>query len=159
MKYINELSNINSLMDPTTVERTTVLNMYRHEQTLRISDFVQGLYDKYRTTGVPWSDGRLLAVEDVVQLKVLMDFGYKATDTNLAAYRSLRGIWQHDPEIAEAIVYIKYDISHAAEVAVGDTVIDVPLANLDGTQTSLGALIATANAAAKPLVLVSGSLT
>lgn len=146
-------------MDPRTIERTTVLEMYRHEQTLRLSDFVQSLYDKYRTIGVPWSDGRQRPVEDVVQMKVLVDFGYAATDSNLAAYRSLRGMWQHDPEIASAIVYIKYDISHAAEIAVGETAIDVPLANLDGTQTSLGALVATATAAAKPLVLVSGSLT
>lgn len=145
-------------MDPHSIQRDAVLAMYRQEQELRLSDFVQDLYDKYRTTGVPWpTTDNTIAVEDVVQMKVLVDAGYAATQQNLTAYRSLRGLWQHDKEIAEAILYIKNDITHPAEITEGQDFINVPLQTMTKGVTSLGALVAEAGE--RPLVIVSGSLT
>lgn len=145
-------------MDPHSIQRDTVLAMYRQEQELRLSDFVQNLYDKYRTTGVPWpTPEHTITVEDVIQMKILVDAGYTATQENLTAYRSLRGLWQHDEEIAEAILYIKNDITHPAEITEGQDFVDASLQTLSGSITSLGALVAEAGE--RPLVIVSGSLT
>ncbi len=143
-------------MDAASVTRDSVLALYRREQELRTSDEVQDLYDMYGRSGIRDSGStRPIVVEDVVQWKVLMEFGYEATDANLDQYRSLRALWQHDAEVRDAILYIRYDISKSATMAEGEPAVDVPLHTLTGGNTTLLSL----RQGDKPLVILAGSLT
>ena len=89
-----------------SVDRDTVLSMFRLEQLLRDSDVTQRSYDVYL-------DKNKTPPEEIcyaIQRLVIKDHGFSGTDQDLEEYWSLNRLWRdsNDTKIKDAVVHIRF---------------------------------------------------
>eukprot|EP01059_Diplonema_ambulator_P034824 TRINITY_DN799_c1_g2_i1.p1 TRINITY_DN799_c1_g2~~TRINITY_DN799_c1_g2_i1.p1 ORF type:complete len:223 (+),score=71.40 TRINITY_DN799_c1_g2_i1:48-671(+) len=128
------------------IERTLVMRMMERENELRTCEETQIAYTQYDS---PFDSG----VTEGLQKRVLWEFDIPGTDEALDVYHTQRWYHRNDKEVQSVPLYIKYDISRAGDLKMGDVAPDVHLVTCKGEDTKLSSFMN----AGRPLVVVAGS--
>lgn len=148
------LHNLKSMLcidfDVTKVSKEIVLQLLKHEQTLRYSKRYQEMYDQGLNTR-----GNPEYIERTIQRETLNHFGFQDTDTSLKNYQEIGTFYQGDKTIKEAVQYLRLNIIKDCPVLLGDTYVDCELVSLDENDLKLSSIIDIT----KPTIIIAGSIT
>lgn len=140
---------MSTVLPTPTMNRSTLLEMLRRENQLRLSKEYQEMYDDV--------DLRISEIiEDTIQRQVLKEFNFEDTPENLHRYRATNGLFLNDPEIRNTVVYMKYDRANAGPLQVGDVCPDVVAIDLETGERKSVLSFAKED---RPLVILGGCYT
>lgn len=136
-------------MSSSTMNRNTLLEMLKRENDLRLSEEYQSMYDdvNLRISEV---------IEDTIQKRVLREFNFKDDEETLHRYRTTNGLFLNDPEIRDAVVYMKYDRSNVGALREGDPCPDITAIDLETGERKRLLSYARPD---RPLVILGGCYT
>lgn len=126
----------------------TLKAMVLRENQLRLSEEWQERFAAAeRSPDRDWLD----CVEDL-QLQVVREFGMP--DSSVASLRHARSIHPSERFFLEVPICARYNRARNGPLRVGSEILDVPVANLDGTTISL---LDLGGSEQRPLVVIGGS--
>ena len=126
--------------------RDVVMQMYARENELRTCEETQRAYTEH---DVPFNSD----ITRNLQVQLLKEYDLPPTDEGLRLWQTQR--WHHrdDEEVRAVPLYIKYDVSSAGTLKVGDPYTDCRLVTVGGEPKQL----ADYTKPGRPLVIIAGS--
>lgn len=138
--------------DIEKLSEDTAVALLERECFYRKTEAFQRLYDKFEYYKGTFNE----AVEDMIQLLVLEEFGFLPTDENLKEYRLITSKFSESERVINSAFYLKYNIMKDEPlIKEGSPVCNVSLLNLEGNKTDLFSQMS----ADKPTVILAGSIS
>ncbi len=140
----------------TTVSRDTVLKMLRDEESAKYSPEIQQAYsDQYQLSLTnPLIDRINIDVE--IQKYILRQHGFSDSQESLSQYWKVPSTYWKDPEVKNAVFYMRYNIFDYPDVHVGDPIVDCDLISYTSNSPIH---LSELHQPRKPLVILAGSMT